>query len=133
MILVIARAENYPPAALRELLMAKITKLNDTTVPFRHIQQPVIWDENRRPGSVTKIKAWQYYSDQKDPPSDSSIDIAANDEIQLKFDIYDEDLDARATFDREVLNSFEISITICLQWREHRRWRLKSMSRRIIR
>lgn len=112
-ILVMARDEDGSPTALRELVMVNIT-LNDINdnAPFLDMQQPVVWNENRPAGNIIKLKARDYDSDKNGPPFDFSIDVTADDEIQSKFYIHDDDLHARDTFDREVRNSYEIPIAI---------------------
>ena len=112
-ILVMAKDDDGSPTALREIVRVNITleDINDNA-PFLDMRQPIVWDELKPPGNITKLLARDYDSDANGPPFNFSIDENADDEITTKFKIRNDDLFSRVEFDREERKSYEIPIVI---------------------
>ena len=88
-----------------------LTDINDNK-PFLDMPYPVIWYENQPPGHIIKLKADDYDSEENGPPFTFHIDDSADSTILSKFEIRNDDLYARVTFDREEKKSYDIPIAI---------------------
>ena len=112
-IIVMARDEDGSPTALREIVEVNITLIDkNDNAPFLDMQQPIVWNEHKPRGNVTKLKARDYDSDANGAPFKFRIDESADHEITSKFNIREDDLHSQVTFDREERKSYEIPITI---------------------
>jgi hypothetical protein len=63
-----------------------LTDINDNA-PFLHMVQPVKWDENQLPGTIVKLNAMDYDSEQNGPPFTFIIAGSATYDITEKFSI----------------------------------------------
>lgn len=113
-IIVKARDEDGGPNSIQSHVEVQV-KLNDINdnAPFLDMKEPVIWRENKEPGSITKLQANDHDSDINGPPFKYQIDVnTAGIDITKQFTIADGYLYALVKFDREERKSYNIPIAI---------------------
>ncbi|XP_033228153.1 DE-cadherin-like [Belonocnema kinseyi] len=98
---------------LQESVTVNITLIDiNDNAPFLDMRNPVVWDENQKPGKIIELKARDLDTDKNGPPFTFKIDDSADNEIQSKFHIENKDLYAQVTFDREERKRYVIPISI---------------------
>lgn len=112
-VIIAANDEDGGPTSLRNNteVIITLTDINDNA-PFLDMVQPVKWDENQLPGTIVKLNARDYDSEQNGPPFTFKIAESATDDITEKFSISGADLEALVTFDREEQKMYMIPIAI---------------------
>ncbi|CAL8115153.1 unnamed protein product [Orchesella dallaii] len=94
-------------------LKVYLEDINDNA-PFLNSSNPVVWNENRPKGPITKLTAHDFDDPTKNgPPFHFSIDRAASPEIRMLFRIDGNTLSAdKDNFDREDKKEYLVPITI---------------------
>jgi len=112
-VIIAANDEDGGPTSLRNSTEVIITLIDiNDNAPFLDMVQPVIWNENQPPGTIVKLHAKDYDSEENGPPFTFEIADSATHDITAKFSITGDDLNARVTFDREEQKMYMIPIAI---------------------
>ncbi|XP_026684659.1 DE-cadherin, partial [Diaphorina citri] len=88
-----------------------LTDINDNA-PYLDMTGPVVWPENKGPGTITTLVANDIDSEENGGPFRFEMAPEASDDIRSKFSIIGDQLNARTMFDREEKKMYQIPIAI---------------------